>query len=170
MSETKPSIPRPLQPPEKPTVGIEKPPPWAIALAEKMEAGFLGLRADVSMVSHDVGLLRDRVVILERHKLEAEERAAKYSGGVRQLSETDAKHEAAIASVIVKQDELAADVAATKALVVAGNADTADLKRELISGVKSFWRKHPKLETALVGLILAVFGLASAWIAGRMHP
>ncbi len=180
-SDTKPSVPRPIipredGPVEKPTRRIEPPPDWAIALKEQMENGFRGIRADYALLTNDFGLLRDRVIILENARNLEDERAAKHSGGFRQLSDSDHKQDAAIANIVTEvtglkksQEAQTAEIAATKALVVAGNADTADLKRELIDGVKSFWKRHPRLETALVGLLLAAFALATAWLAGRMH-
>ena len=96
------------KPPEKPTLKLESPPDWAIALSEKVDTGFRGLRADIHLVANDVGIVRDRVVILEKWKLESEERTQKHSGGLARASEVDAKHDAAIASLHEKVDAIAA--------------------------------------------------------------
>jgi hypothetical protein len=159
MGDTKESMPS-VRLPEKPTVKFEAPPEWAVAMAEKMENGFRGLRADVSMVSNDVGLLRDRVVILERHKVDSEERGARASSGVRQLSETDAKHDAAIAMVITKVDRI--ETALTK-----NSADTSAIKK----AIDDFVRKNPKAISSLIwgviGVIGAALAAAAAWFQGR---
>lgn len=101
MTDTKESMQAQGQPPEKPTVrDLEVPPAWAISMSEKMESGFRGLRADVSMVANDVGLLRDRVVVLERAKLDNDERQAKHSVGFARESKTNEEQNAAIATII----------------------------------------------------------------------
>lgn len=134
------------------------------------------IRADQDLLMGNVESLKVDVRELQRWKLDSEDRQSKHSGGFRQLSDSDHKQDAAIASIVTKvtgleksQEAQTTEIAATKALVLAGNADTADLKKELVDGVKSFWKRHPKLETAFVGLLLAVFALATAAIAGRLH-
>lgn len=135
------------------------------------------IRTDQDLLMGNVESLKVDVRELQRWKLDTEERAAKHSGGVRQLSETDAKHDAAIGQLVVDvgalkkgQEATAADVATIKTEMAKNNADTLAIRKEVVDGVKSFWKRHPKLETALVGLILAVIGVAYATITKGQLP
>jgi uncharacterized coiled-coil protein SlyX len=83
-----------------------------------------------------------------------DERGAKHSGGVRQLSETDAKHDAAIALLHTKVDRL--DTA-----LAANNADTTAIKK----AVSGLLKEHPQLVTGLVGLVMAAISFATAWFS-----
>jgi len=87
-----------------------------------------------------------------------EERGAKHSGGLTRASEVDAKHDAAIANLIT-------EVADTKALVVAGNADTAELTRE----AKEFFKKNPAIAQGLLTLIGLAITAAVTWLQARGH-
>lgn len=64
-------------------------------------------RADIQLVSNDLGILKQRVSIIEGLRTEDALRAAKLSGGVRGLSQSDAGQKLEIASLSVKVDDLA---------------------------------------------------------------
>ncbi|HVG83521.1 MAG TPA: hypothetical protein VM820_03350 [Vicinamibacterales bacterium] len=164
MSDTKESMP--AQPPAKATVrDLEIPPAWAIAMSEKMESGFRGLRADVSMVANDVGLLRDRVVVLERAKLESDERASKNSHRVQLTSENDMAQDAKIATLFTDVAGLKTDMAAVKENQVTAaqeRAETAAMVKEIKDSVTGFF-KNPKVK--FVGQLL--FVLATGYAAAR---
>ncbi len=112
MSDDKPPMPK-----QPTTVALEKPPAWAIAIAEAQAAGFAEIRADISLVSNDLGIVKDRVVILEKWKVEADGRAERFSGGARQLSQTDSKHDAELADEKVAREVLAGRVEAIESKV-----------------------------------------------------
>lgn len=60
------------------------------------------------------------------------------------------------------REALAEDVTTIKTKMQENTDATLAIKQEVVDGVKSFWKRHPKLETALVGLILAAIGVAYA--------
>ncbi len=76
------------------------------ALLEDMSREVRGMRADLGLVSNDLGLLKHRVSIIEGLRTEDAMRAAKLSGGVRGLSQSDDGQNMQIASLAVKVDGL----------------------------------------------------------------
>jgi hypothetical protein len=54
-------------------------------------------------------------------------------------------------------------------MLLANTTDTIAIRREVVDGLKGFWKRHPKLETALVAFIMAVLALGTAFLTGRMH-
>lgn len=93
-------------------------PQWAIEMMQATKAGIAEIRADVAdaraetradvgLVSNDLGLLKTRVSIIESLRVEDEARTVKLSGGVRGLSSSDLAHEARIAELGTKVDDLA---------------------------------------------------------------
>lgn len=125
-------------------------------LSRVVRTGIAELRADIQLVSSDLSVVKDRVVILEKFKLESEERQTRYSGGARQLSESDSKQDAAIASIIVEQGKARERDEATQALVRENTALTVEFKRRALSVTK-----HP----AVIGLMLAAIAYATHWLA-----
>lgn len=106
------------QPPPRPTVSLPAVPQWAIEMMQATKAGIAEIRADVAdaraetradvgLVSNDLGLLKTRVSIIESLRVEDEARTVKLSGGVRGLSSSDLAHEARIAELGTKVDDLA---------------------------------------------------------------
>jgi ElaB/YqjD/DUF883 family membrane-anchored ribosome-binding protein len=57
-----------------------------------------------------------------------------------------------------------------KTAMSAHRADTFEIKREIVDGVKSFWKRNPKLESALVLVIGAALGLAYQVLTHGGHP
>lgn len=76
------------------------------ALLEDLAREMRGARADIGLVSNDLGIVKDRLVIVENWKGEQDARASKLSGGVRGLSQSEAGQNMQIASLSVKVDEL----------------------------------------------------------------
>ena len=74
-----------------------------------------GVRADIALVSSDLGIVKARVTILESHRNDSDERAARTSNRVEQASEADLAHESKLAAEIVARGELAAKVDALNA-------------------------------------------------------
>ncbi len=111
-----PDDPR-VEPPEaKPTTKLEAVPPWAIELTQAMKSGIAEVRADVALVSNDLGLLKTRVSIMESLRVEDEARVVKLSGGVRGLSNADMGHESKLANVIIETEHLKTAIVETHAL------------------------------------------------------
>ncbi len=94
--------------PEQPkTTKLEAVPPWAVELTRAMKSGIAEVRADISLVSNDLSVVKDRVTILESER-------TKLSGGVRGLSTTDAEQAAQLAQERAAREALATEVADLK--------------------------------------------------------
>ncbi len=101
------------EPPDQPkTTQLAAVPQWAIELTQAMKSGIAEVRADIGLVSNDVGLLKQRVSIIESLRVEDEARAVKLSGGVRGLSSADQQQAAALANEMTAREALAAEVKA----------------------------------------------------------
>jgi hypothetical protein len=101
------------EPPEQPkTTKLEAVPPWAVELTQAMKEGIAEVRADISLVSNDLGVLKQRVSIIESLRIEDEARAMKLSGGVRGLSNADLAQAAQLAHEKTAREALAVEVAA----------------------------------------------------------
>ncbi len=97
--------------PDQPkTKEIPAVPEWAIELTRSVKIGIAELRADVALVSNDLGIVKDRVSILESHKNDQDMRATRTSAGVRSLSTTDAEQQAALAQERAAREALATKV------------------------------------------------------------
>lgn len=160
-------------PPLPATVEMAPPPPWAIALGQKMESGFASIntRLDSLETSDKVQLnmghdLQQRVTQLTARVDSHEERLNTGSIRAKANSDIDEKHESAIAGLSKRVDvcseqimSLTAQSSATHALV--GEAKTAALNAA----------KHPlvqKLATALIMLALAWVAYATQRIQSRV--
>jgi hypothetical protein len=143
------------KPPEKPTVEIQKPPDWAIALSEKVDSGFRGVRADIHLLDNSVGAVKERLIVLETWKKETEERTQKHSGGLARASEVDAKHDAAIAQIMTDLKDL---------------KDRPDTTDTIIAAVKD-GAKTPtgqKLIGGLVSVLLLVLAVLGAKLQSQL--
>lgn len=157
MPETKPSQAA-VRPETKDTVAMEPPPAWAIALSEKVNDGFRAVRADVALVANDVTILRDRVVVIERWKLDVEDRQAKHSGGLTRESQVNEEQNAVIAKVLNRIEAIEANQE-TAAKERADTAAKVDAIYDSVVGVI----KNPKVK--FVGRVL--FGIAMAYAAAK---
>ncbi len=136
------------KPPEKPTARIEVPPPWAVAMAEKMETGFRGVRADIHLVDNSVGAVKERLIVLETWKKESEERQTKHSGGLVRASQNDMKHDSDIA-------QLMTDVKAIKERDTAGKVIAAMKDAAKVPAVQ-------RIGSALGALLLLAIAILTA--------
>jgi ABC-type phosphate/phosphonate transport system ATPase subunit len=99
--------------PEQPkTAKIAAANPLEIAIIEltrSVRSGIAELRVDIGLVSNDLGIVKQRVSIIESLRVEDEARALKLSGGVRGLSQHDAEQSTQLA-----QEKAAREALATK--------------------------------------------------------
>ncbi len=128
-------------------------------LARTVKAGFSEMRADVQLVSSDLQVVKDRVVILEKAKIESEERQSRTSQGVRQSNEGFSKHETVIAQLSSKVDALNEKQDAQTQMLA---TNTADTKQILLREAKGFLERNPKIGQAFVAFIIVA--LTSAGI------
>lgn len=97
-------------PPEaKETKAFEKPPAWAIAIAEsvnEVKGQVAGARADISLVANEVSLVKERVGLVEQRVSVVETARAATSERVKGESKTNEDQNAAIALLHTKVDAL----------------------------------------------------------------
>ena len=101
---------QPSMPESRPTTQLPAVPQWAVELTQSMKEGFRLTNANIEIVSNDVGVLKDRVTILESRRNDDDARASKHSGGVRALSQTDLAHDAQLAQERLAREALASKV------------------------------------------------------------
>lgn len=108
-----------VDPPEQPKTK-ELPAMTERALLEDLRGvvkeGFRLTNANLEVVSNDLGVVKDRVTILETER-------ARFSGGVKSLSTANAEQDAQLAQERAAREALAADVAVVK-------GDMASVKRD----------------------------------------
>lgn len=133
--------------------------PTEVALAELMKE-VRGARADISLVSNDLGIVKDRVGIIESWKNDQDARASRNSAGVKNLSATD--------------EHLSTAQAATHALTVATAekvellTTSQQLQTEILKRVDRFFdlcdafRKHPLTKLVAAILVLVLGGYAAS--------
>lgn len=166
MSETKPSVPA-VRPPEPKTVrDLEIPPPWAIALSEKVIDGFAGVDARLDGVESNVSILvDDKKTMNERlsrieswRDSEVTARLNANSERVRGESHTNLKQDAVISQVVTRLDA-----------VEANQTKAADERASTAEDVKA-------IKNAVVGVVTnkkvilvgkALFTLAAAYLAAK---
>lgn len=99
-------------------------------------------------------------------------RGAKHSGGLRQLSEADAKHDANFANLFSQVDAVKGQVAdvntrveAVSRALVQNNVWT----KEIVDAGRGFFRTHPQVTASLVTLIVAAIAWATSWLSAKGH-
>ena len=95
--------PRAEMPEQPKTTQLPAVPAWAIELMAGMTKGFRETNANLELVATDLGVLKERVGILENER-------TKLSGGVRGLSTTDAEQAAQLAQERSAREALALQV------------------------------------------------------------
>lgn len=110
------------------------------------------LGANLEIVSSDLGVVKDRVAILETER-------TKYSGGIRGLSASDGNQSMQIASLAVKVDDLAAKA---DAHTVSQSAQTVMLTK--LTGILDTPMAR-RLGYAVAGLLLAALTTATGYFA-----
>lgn len=106
------------KPAEKPTVKMNPPPDWAIALSTKVVDGFNEVRADLETVKAEGQRTNLRLTRQEVRMDDVETRLANNSMRAKQSSSVDLDHEAKIADVIVETNALKKAIHDTNALAV----------------------------------------------------
>lgn len=76
------------------------------AEGQETRATVNSLATNVEVLTKHVDTLTSRVILVERRQDEADGRATHHSGGLVRASETDAKHDAAIATLVTDVAEL----------------------------------------------------------------
>lgn len=157
--------------PEKPTVELPAVPPWAIELTREVR----GARADIGLVSNDLGVVKDRLLIVEKWKGEAELRASRTSERVREGSQHDMERDAKVAGVIVWQRGVDEKLGALDTKIdTAASAQTEAIVagvRGAVTDALSSAAKNPtlrKLGIALVGLALVAIQVALSYLTRHM--
>jgi hypothetical protein len=136
-------VTKPSPPPQPTTKAIPAADPVLIAIAT-LTTEVRGARVDISLVSNDLSIVKDRVTVLETER-------SKLSGGVRQLSNADMSKDALISELSKKIDDVATET----------NAQTLVL--HAISDNAAKFVASPRVKIA--GGIL--FGLLAKWLADR---
>lgn len=155
------------KPPEKETVAMAKVPDWAIELTRSVKSGIAEVRADISLVSNDLGVVKDRVTILESER-------AKLSGGVRGLSSASLETDAKLAQALLALEEEKA-----KHVAFVATAATKDDLKEVTKGQTSEVGKlvreaaassmGKKILTAAGVTALLALGSANLWLQKAHH-
>jgi hypothetical protein len=136
------------------TVQLPAVPPWAIELTKSVKTGIAELRADVALVSNDLGIVKDRVTILESRRNDDDARAARISGGVRNLSTTDAEQSAQLA-----QERAAREALATK---------VDELATTNVTQLAILTRLDKVASNPTVKLLMFAIGtIVTGWLAGK---
>lgn len=176
------------KPPEKPTVKMETVPDWAVALTTgfasvKDSVTSLGreLSADIKLVSNDLGILNDRVGILESARNDGEQRAARTSQRVAQASQVDLEHEAklglalaALAEEKAKREKLEADAATKEDVKKMLDAASTTQTEAIVTGVKTFVdeaKKSPavkRITSVAIPLLLLAMGVIGLRLEAEM--
>lgn len=146
------------KPQEKPTVQLEQVPPWAVKMTERMIAEFKATNANIDVVSNDLGILKQRVSIIEGLRTEDALRASKYSGGIKGLSQSDEGQNMQIASLSVKLDELAVKTATKDEVSTLLSSQTTAILARFDTVVKS-----PRVQM-LITFVLTAIG---TWLASK---
>lgn len=98
------------QPAEKPTVEIAQVPQWAVNLTIMVKDGLREMGADIKLVSNDLGIVKDRINIIESWKNDQDSRSARTSQRVQQASQSDLEQVAQLAQERAAREELAGKV------------------------------------------------------------
>ncbi len=87
-------------------------------LQSGMDAGFRETNANISVVSSALDVVKDRVHVIEKWKVDQDARAARTSDGVRGLSSSDLEQQAKIAAGVIRADALETAIHETKELAL----------------------------------------------------
>lgn len=153
--------PGPFYPPTKQIPKVEVPQNTLDAVLSEVRAmrvetteRFDKIETTVDTLVEDGKVGNQRMTRLEFRMDQFDERGAKHSGGLVRASETDAKHDAAIAMLHTKVDRL-------NTALAENTATTSEIK----TAVSGFLKEHPQIVTGLVGLVMAAISFATAWFS-----
>lgn len=145
------------------------------ALLEEVVREMRGVRADIGLVSNDLGILKDRVGIIETWRTDQETRATKTSGGIRSLSQVNAQQDALIAQEHVARVELSSKVDILDTRLVALDRKIDDAARlqtqAIIDGIRDITTNPMvrRIGYAVGALILQALGVATTYYAIKGH-
>ncbi len=160
-------VPPSSRAPEKPTVKFQAITDRALLedLTQVVKQMRTEIRADMHLISSDMSVLKDRVVIIEKWKIESDERATKHSGGARELANTDSRHDESIASIVVSVNDLTKSQAVQSTLLSnltsamsRNTALTDEIKTSVTSAIK-----HP----AFIAMLIAVVTFVTGWMGAH---
>jgi hypothetical protein len=139
-------VTKPSAPPQPTTTGrLPAADPILVAIAT-LTGEVRGARADISLVSNDLSIVKDRVTVLETER-------TKLSGGVRQLSNADLSKDAIISQLSKKVDDLATTVVTIDA--------KTDLQTDLLNKLVKLTEK-PVVKLVATAIGTAILGYLSA--------
>jgi hypothetical protein len=124
-----------------------------------MDAGFHTLRADVGLISNDLGIVKDRVGIIESWKNDVDARGTRTSTRVQQASEQDLAQQAQLAQEREAREALAKEVADLK---------TTNAKQTVMLATITGLLDKPlvkRLGMAVGALLLAALTTATGYLA-----
>lgn len=140
--------------PDKPTTQLAAVPAWAAEMSRAMKDGFAMTNANIELVSTDLSVVKDRLVIVESWKADIDTRASRTSARVKMASENDLSHDAQLAQERMARESLAKKV---DSLTVTQETQLAILSR--LDKVAS----NPMVKT-----IMTILGTALAtWAASK---
>lgn len=160
-------------PDNKPTKELPAVPDWAIELTKSVKTGFAhvegrmdSLDSKVDTLAHGLGTVTDEVSTIKvefaEFKGSTNAKFATHSIPIREASQTDMRHDAAIADVVSK-------VTAIESKVDANTGITEDVKRLLVESAKSptvkLWGS--RIAMALGLLILGYIGMLQRSIEAK---
>ncbi len=171
---------KPPMPPQPTTVAIERPPAWAIAIAEAQAAGFASVDRRLDGIEVNQEIQGDVVRDLAKRVTAQGERIDKIEGRqndgsmrVRAESATNMEQDAALAQVFVKVGAIESKVdahgislAANTAMLNANTATTDEIKK----AVSGWLKEHPTIGIAIAGLIMTAITWAQSWLTAKGHP
>lgn len=155
------------QPPEKPTTQLPAVPQWAIELTTSVKTGFAAVNERLDTLESNVDLTQSAMQDVTRRTTaqddritRIEERLTSNSLRAKQSTETDL----AQAAELVKEREAREQLAKKVESIETTLTTNTDVTLEIKTAVVGFWKRNPKLEVALVGLILLVIGTATTFL------
>lgn len=91
---------------------------------------------------------------------EVDERLKTGSLRAKEPSKHDIEIRAELQAEKDAREALAKKVEGVETSLTTNTDATLAIKKKIVDGVESFWKRHPKIETALVALIIAAAGVA----------
>ncbi len=159
-------------PDHRPTAAIEKPPPWAISIMERMNVGFSSLERRLDLVEGNVDItgstvreLSGRITRMEGRMDLVDDRLNSNSVRARQTSDVDLKQDSAIATIVEEVAAVKADVGNVRTGIVTLQAAVAENTVFTKQAIAGFF-KTP-LGMALLSLAMAAAGYATNWLTAH---
>lgn len=122
-------------------------------LTRAVELGFREIRQDVALVSHDLGVVKERVGIIETWKNDQDARTTRTSAGVRGLSLTDAEQQAQLGQERAAREDLSRRVDSLDA--------KQDIQLQLLQRLVKLTEK-PVVKLVATAIGTAILGYLSA--------